>query len=156
MRATYKFLAYAVAALVVLQAAMIAFALFGLGKWVEDGNSLTPAVLEADEPPDFLGAIGFMIHGMNGMMLIPLVALLLLIVSFFTKIPGAAKWAGFVLLTVVVQVSLGMFGHGMPALGILHGANAFLLLWLAWHSARLPDLAQSAEVSSFEAASASR
>ncbi len=34
-----------------------------------------------------------MLHGMIGMMLIPLLALVLLIISFFAKIPGGVKWA---------------------------------------------------------------
>ena len=89
--------AFAVAGLVALQAAFMVFAIAGLELWVDDGNSLTKATMEADEPPDFTGAIGFMLHGMNGMMLIPLVALVLLIISFFAKIPGGPKWAGMVL-----------------------------------------------------------
>ena len=48
-------------------------------------------------------------------------ALILLIVSFFAKIPGGVLWAGLVLVTVVVQVLLGMFGEGAPALGLVHG-----------------------------------
>ncbi len=72
-----------------------------------------------------------MVHGMNGTMLIPLIALVFMIVSFFAKIPGGVKWAGFVLLAVVVQVLLGMFAHEVPSLGILHGVNALVLFGLA-------------------------
>jgi hypothetical protein len=64
------------------------FAASGLGKWVEEGGVLDKAVMESDESP-FPGIVGFMIHGMRGMMII---ALLLLISSCFAKIPGAVKW----------------------------------------------------------------
>jgi hypothetical protein len=37
-----------------------------------------------------------MVHGMNGMMIVPLLALTFLVVSFFTKLPGASKRAGAV------------------------------------------------------------
>ena len=68
---------------------------------------------------------------MNGMMLIPLIALIFFIVSFFAKVPGGVKWAGFVLIAVIVQVTLGLFGHEAASLGILHGLNALLLFSLA-------------------------
>ncbi len=136
MRATYKYLAFAVAGLVALQAAFMVFAIAGLEKWVSDGHSLTEATMEAEKPPEFLGSIGFMLHGMNGMMLIPLIALALLIVSFFAKIPGGSKWAGFVLLAVVVQVALGLFGHEFPLIGFLHGINALILFSVATMAGR--------------------
>ena len=58
-----------------------------------------------------------MLHGMVGMMLIPLLALVLLIISFFAKIPGGVKWAAIVLGLVVLQVALGIFGHETPYVG---------------------------------------
>lgn len=130
MQSVYRVLAYVIAGLVVLQAGMIAFALAGLGIWVDkDGGVLDKAAMESDL--EFTGVLGFAVHGMNGMMLIPLVALVLLIVSFFAKVPGGAKWAGFILLTVVVQVTLGLFGHENAIFGMLHGFNALLLFSLA-------------------------
>jgi hypothetical protein len=68
---------------------------------------------------------------MNGMMVIPALALLLLIVSFFAKVPGGVTWAGLVLLTVVAQVFLGIFGHEVAVSGLLHGVNAMVLFALA-------------------------
>ena len=65
------------------------------------------------------------------MMIIPVLALLLLIVSFFAKVPGGVMWAGLILLDVVVQVMLGLFGHEVPAIGALHGINALILFGLA-------------------------
>ena len=130
MKTTYKVFAYIVAAEVAIQASMIAFAVAGLGIWVDkEGGVLDKATLESE--PDFTGAIGFMVHGMNGMMLIPLIALIFLIISFFAKVPGGRKWAGFVLLAVIVQVVLGLFGHESAYLGLLHGLNALLIFALA-------------------------
>ena len=120
MKSVYRALAYLVALEVVIQAAAIAFALVGLGKWISEGGVLDAAAMES-ESTEFTGVVGFMIHGINGQMIVPLIALLLLISSFFAKIPGGVLWAGLVLLTVVVQVLLGMFGHGVPVLG--HGAR---------------------------------
>jgi hypothetical protein len=124
MRSAYRVLAILLAALVVVQAAAIAFAVAGLEHWVDEGNTLDKA---SAEDADFQGVVGFMIHGMNGMMLIPLVALLLLIVSFFAKIPGGVQRAAIVLVLVIVQVTLGLFGHDIPVLGGLHGLNALLV-----------------------------
>lgn len=130
MKTTYKVLAYVIAAEVAIQASMIAFAIAGLGIWVDkDGGVLDKATFESE--PDFLGAVGFAIHGMNGMMLIPLIALIFLIISFFAKVPGGSKWAGFVLLAVVVQVTLGLFGHESAYFGLLHGLNALVVFSLA-------------------------
>ena len=114
---------------------IIVVALAGLGKWISEGGVLDAAAMES-ESTDFTGVVGFMIHGINGQMIVPLIALLLLISSFFAKIPGGVLWAGLVLLTVVVQVLLGIFGHGAPVLGMVHGAVAFVLFVFAVIAAR--------------------
>ena len=59
MRSVYRVLAFVVAAEVVIQAAAIAFAVFGLGKWVEDGGTLNKATMESDDG-SVGGAVGFM------------------------------------------------------------------------------------------------
>lgn len=138
MRAAYKVLAYLIALEVMIQAAAIAYAMFGVGKWVEEGGVLDKAAMESDST-DFDGIVGFMVHGMNGMMLIPLIALLLLIVSFFAKVPGGVKMAAGIVVLVVVQVMLGMFAHEMPGLGALHGINALLLLGAAAAAGKRAD-----------------
>ncbi len=136
MRSAYKYIAFAIAGLVALQAAFMVLAVAGLEAWVADGNSFTKATIEADNPPEFTGSIGFMLHGMNGMMLIPLVALVLLIISFFAKIPGGSKWAGMTLGFVVLQVTFGIFGHEVPYIGFLHGLNALILFSVATQAGR--------------------
>jgi hypothetical protein len=130
MRGAYRFLAGLVAALVVVQAFAIAYAVAGLGHWVDEGGTLDKAAFE-DENLSFDGVVGFMIHGINGMMLIPLVSLILLIVSFFAKVPKGVMWAGLLLLFVVIQVALGLAGHSVPIAGGIHGLNALIVFGLA-------------------------
>jgi hypothetical protein len=131
MRSVYRVFAYLIAVEVAVQASMMAFAVAGLGIWVDkEGGVLDKATFESE--PDFTGAIGFFVHAINGMMVIPLLALIFLIVSFFAKVPGGAKWAALVLLAVVVQVALGLFGHENAVFGMLHGLNALILFSLAF------------------------
>ena len=137
MRTAYRVLAYLIAAEVVIQAAAIAYAVFGLGAWIEGGGVMDKAAMESDSA-DFAGVGGFALHGINGEMVVPLLALILLVVSFFTGMRGAAKWAGIVVGLVALQILLGVFGDGLPLLGILHGANALVLLVVAVVAARLP------------------
>ena len=134
MKGVYRGLALAVAALVMLQAAFIAYAVFGLSKWVrEDGGTLDASVFAEGATVEVGGEIGFMLHGISGTLLIPLVALILVIVSFFAKVPGGTKWALIVFGVVVVQYALAFLGRmaSLPALGALHGLNALILFGVA-------------------------
>ena len=131
MKTVYRVFAWLIAAEVVVQAAAMVYAIAGLGIWVDrDGGVLDKAAFESEESL-FPEMIGFLVHGMNGMMVIPLLALLFLIVSFFAKVPGGVKWAALVFLAVIVQVTLGLFGHEAAIFGLLHGMNALLLFSLA-------------------------
>jgi hypothetical protein len=130
MKTVYRVLAFLIAALVFVQAAAVAYGFFGLGKWVEGGGVVDKAAMES-ETTTFPGLNGLIIHGMFGTMVIPIVALLFLISSFFAKIPGGITWALIIVGTVAVQVFLGLFAHEVPALGILHGMVALALLGLA-------------------------
>jgi hypothetical protein len=135
MRAVYRVLAYIIAAEVVIQAMAAVYAIAGLGKWIDDGGVFDKAVMESDESP-FPEVVGFMVHGINGMMVIPLLALVLLVVSFFAKVPGGVKWAGIVVLLVALQITFGLVGHSVPAVGALHGLNALLLFGAAIYTAQ--------------------
>jgi len=135
MRKTYRVLAWIVAAEVVVQAVAIAWFVFGLGHWVTGGGVLDSASMESDEIP-FTELYGLIVHGINGGIVVPVVALALLIVSFFAKIPGGIKWAAAVLVLTVVQGQLGYLGHDVPAAGAAHGLNAIALLAVAVIAAR--------------------
>jgi hypothetical protein len=131
VRTAYRWLAWLIGIEVVVQAAFMVYAIAGLGIYVDqDGGVLDKAAFESEETL-FPEMVGFFVHGTNGMMIIPALALILLIVSFFAKVPGGVMWAGLVLLAVVVQVTLGLFGHEVAILGMLHGINALILFSLA-------------------------
>jgi hypothetical protein len=131
MKSVYRVLAILIAVEVAIQSAAVALGVFGMLKWVDGGGTVNQALLESEDAPPFDEGIGFLIHALNGMYLIPLLALALLIVSFFAKIPGGAKWAGIVFVVTLVQVFLGLFAHPLPWIGALHGLNALLLFGFA-------------------------
>lgn len=130
MKPAYRALAYLVLVLVIVQAADLAFGFFGVGAWVENGHDLTKSALE-DNASGITGEAGLALHSIIGQFLIPLVALLLLAISFFARIDGGRKWAALILGDVVVQVVLAFVSFGVPVVGVLHGLNAFLLAWFA-------------------------
>jgi hypothetical protein len=136
MRNAYRVLAYLLAVEVVVQAMAIAYAIAGLGKWVEDdGGVLNKQVLDSDSP-DFPGVGGFATHGINGTMIIPLVVLLLLVVSFFAKVPQGTRRAAVLLGLVVLQVFLGIFSHSIPFVIVFHVLNAFAIFVGAFMTGR--------------------
>jgi heme A synthase len=128
MRATYRVLSGLIALAVVFQAAAVAFGTFGVINEVEGG-----AVVTSDSD---LPNAGPMLHGIGGMMVIPLLVLVLLVVSFFARVRGGVKWAALLLLAVALQIALGFAAFEAPAVGLLHGANAFVILALAVVAAR--------------------
>ncbi|MDN5766709.1 MAG: hypothetical protein L0H96_08830 [Humibacillus sp.] len=135
MKSTYRVLAYLVLLLVMVQAADLAFGFFGMGTWVESGHSLTKSTLE-DNRSGVPGEAGLALHSIIGQFLIPLTSLALVVVSVFAHIEGGGRWAALILCDVVVQVLLAFVSFGVPVIGVLHGLNAFLLLWLAMTAAR--------------------
>ena len=135
MRKTYRFLAFGIAALVVVQAGAIAWAYFGLSNWIEEGGVINKAYLEKESGGDFTAEWGFAIHMFfNGLLLIPLTSLVLLIVSFFAKVPGGVKLAASIFALVLLQVIvLPMLSREVGSgFGALHGINALVLLAVAF------------------------
>jgi hypothetical protein len=135
MRSVYKVLAYVVAAEVVVQAMLMVWAIAGLAKWIDNGGIFDKAVME-DRQSVFPEVIGIPLHGVNGGIIIPAIALVLFICSFFAKVSGGVKWAAIVLVLAIVQGQLGYLGHDFPAAGALHGLNALALFLAALHTAR--------------------
>lgn len=133
MRIVYRVLAIVIFCLVAVQAAFVVWADAGLLAWIGRGGVADSAMLQAEGTP-FPEIAGFMLHGMNGMMVIPVIALALLVVSFFTKVPGAVRWAVVVVVLVALQITLGLLGHSMSALGFLHGLNALALAAAAFYA----------------------
>src|SRR4249919_2911691 len=151
MRTAYKVLAYLVAAEVAVQAMLIVWGIAGLGKWVDGGGVFDKSVMESEGAPPFPEVLGILVHGINGFFVIPALALLLLIVSFFTKVRGAIKWAAIVLVLVAVQVLLGTFGHHFTLSSALHGLNALALFAAALYAGRRLRAATAAAVEQSEA-----
>jgi hypothetical protein len=120
----YRVLAYLVAAGVAFQSATIAYAFFALGSWVEQGNALDKAT------DSFPGEGGLSAHGTGGIA-VAVLALALLVASFFAHVPGGVKWAGITFGLVVLQFLLGLVSHDVPALGVLHGVNALAVFAVA-------------------------
>lgn len=131
MKQTYRVLAGLIALGVVVQAAAIALAWFGVIADIEDGGTFTS---------DSDGNVGHALHGIVGMMVIPLLALVLFVISFFAKVRSGTKYAGLLLLAVVVQVVLAFVAFGVPAVGALHGINALVIFGLALATARQAGL----------------
>ena len=135
MRSTYRVLAMLIAIGVVVQAAFIAWGVFDIAHNTDDGQVF-------DKNTDNAGLLA---HGVVGDTLIPLLALVLLILSFFARIPGGVKWAAITFGVVVLQVLLAFVGHGVPLLGMLHGINAFALAAVASIAMRKARVAGAAE-----------
>ena len=126
MRATYRVLALLIAVGVVVQAMFIAIALFQIMHDTDNGG-----VYDKNAENWAQGA-----HMLFGYIIIPLIALVLLVLSFFARIPGGVKWAAIVFGLVVLQVLLAGLGFAAPVLGALHGINAFALAGVASVAAR--------------------
>jgi hypothetical protein len=114
MKSTYRVLALLIALGVAVQAMSIA-----LGFFIVLNDKTTAE------------NIGTELHGVVGTMVIPLIALVLLIVSFFAGVAGGVKWAAIVFGLVVLQVLLAFVGAAAPAVGALHGLNALALIAVA-------------------------
>lgn len=121
MRATYVWLSRLIAIGVVLQAMFIAFGMFDIIKAVDDGKAYTSDAYNA----------GQSLHSIFGSIIIPLLALILLIISFFAGIPGGTKWAAITFGLVALQFALAAVSFGVPFIGLLHGLNAFALAAVA-------------------------
>jgi hypothetical protein len=122
MRTTYRVLATLIALGVVVQAALIAVGWFDVLHSLDDGSVF-------DKNSDRNWAQEW--HGLFGMMVIPIIAILLLIVSFLAHIPGGVKWAAITLGLTLLQIVLAFLGFAAPVVGALHGINAFALAGVA-------------------------
>ena len=139
MRSAYKILGHTIAGFVAIQAAAIALWVFGMLHWVDaDENSLTPQVSE-DRLEGVTGSLGITIHSF-GAIIVALLAIILLIISFFAKVEGGVKWASFVFLAVLFQWVIAIVSFETPGLGFLHGLNALVIAWLGWRVAKQADV----------------
>ena len=140
MRSTYRVLAGLIAILVVVQAMLMVWSLAGLFSWIDGGGTIDKSVIESweEEPPDHAGAIGFPLHAfIIGPMVIPALGILLLISSFFAKVPRGVVLAAAIVVSIALQYFAGVLAEpDFPWLGLVHGLNAFILFGLAVFAAR--------------------
>jgi hypothetical protein len=141
MRAVYRVLAFVVAAEVAIQAALAVWGVAGLGRYVDQVGVLENSAFETafeGGPMPFPEFVGLLLHGLNGVIVIPSLALLLLLSSFFAKLPRGVVFALAVLGLIAVQATLGIGGHASLLLGALHGINALVLFSTAmWAGLRV-------------------
>ena len=141
MKNAYRVLAGLISLGVLVQAMTIALGWFTALKDMEDG-------LVIDKNTDF--NTGQIMHSIVGLMVIPLLAIALLIVSFFGGVAGGVKWAAIVFGLVVLQVALAFAGWALPAIGALPGPTGGALLGGAGRAAR-PAAARPAPAPATEA-----
>lgn len=150
VRSAYQKLCFTIAALVVLQAGFIAWGFFGANDWItNEGGVVNKEYFESqgEGEMNFVAEWGFALHMFFvGTLLIPLVTIITLIVSFFSKVPGAPRWAGALFVLVALQMLvLPMLSHEVnPIFGALHGINAMVLLGTAVMAGRRAGLHQPA------------
>ena len=123
MKVAYQWLARLIALGVLLQVAFITFGTFDTINTARDGRAFT------GERDDY--NTGQMLHALFGETVIPLLALLLLIVSFFAKVPRGVPLALGVFGLVVLQFLLALVSFEAPVVGLLHGINAFAIAGVA-------------------------
>jgi len=137
MRGAYRAFAGLIALGVLVQAAAVAGGWFGTINEIDGGATINE---------DYEGNLGHTIHGMNGMMIMPLLGLFLFVLSFFAKsIPNAVKFAGLTFLAIIVQIVLAFIAFGVPVVGVLHGVNAFVIFGLALMCVRRATMATAAD-----------
>jgi hypothetical protein len=150
MRTVYRVLAFIVAAEVAIQAALAVWGVAGLGRYVDEVGVLEKSTFDVafeGGPTPFPEFVGLMLHGLNGVIVIPALALLLLLSSLFAKVPRGVVFALAVLGLVVVQATLGFGGHAISSLGALHGINALALFSIAmWAGLRVSRASRTAQL----------
>ena len=136
MRKVFSGIAWLIAGLVVVQAAAIALGFGGMMHFVDGGGVVDKGLTESRTLGNFAGEIGFPIHGIVGGVLIPVAAIALLVVSWFTKLRGASWWAAGLFVLILLQGMVGYSIKDLPYLGVLHGGNALAVFVVAVVCAR--------------------
>ncbi|GIF76342.1 hypothetical protein [Asanoa siamensis] len=122
MRSLYVWLSRLIALGVVVQVLVIAWSAFDIINKAGDGVPFTE---------DSEANAGAVVHSAVGMMVIPVLALLFGIVSFFARVRGGVALAWAVVGLVVLQIALAFASFGAPVVGMLHALNAFAIAGVA-------------------------
>ena len=108
-----------IALMVMLQAAFIALGTFTILNDADDGKRIDPDDYNAGQALHSIGA-----------MVLSLLVIIALIVAL-TKYKAARKHAGLLFLVVLLQWVFAMIAFEAPIAGLLHGANAIVILAVA-------------------------
>ncbi|MEV4620367.1 hypothetical protein AB0J74_16890 [Asanoa sp. NPDC049573] len=122
MRSLYLWLSRLIALGVVVQVLVIAWSAFDIFNKANDGVPFTE---------DTDANAGQLVHSAVGMMVIPALALIFGIVSFFAKVPGGIGRAWITVGLVVLQIVLAFVSFDAPVVGMLHALNAFAIAGVA-------------------------
>jgi hypothetical protein len=122
MRSLYVWLSRLIALGVVVQVLVIAWSAFDIINKAGDGVPFTE---------DTEANAGAAVHSVVGMMIIPVLALLFGIISFFAKVRGGVALAWAVVGLVVLQIALAFASFSAPVVGMLHALNAFAIAGVA-------------------------
>jgi hypothetical protein len=122
MTSAYRALAHTIGGFVMLQAAFIAYAMFGLRHDVNDGATVTKS---------YDGNVGWKLHEIFGTAVIPLLAVALLVVAVLIKRSDAIRLAAAIAGMVILQVIFGMVGDKSPLIGAVHGLLALAIMGAA-------------------------
>lgn len=122
MTSAYRGIAHLIAGCIMLQAAFIAFGMFGLRRFLDKGGTATE---------DYDGNAGWMLHGVFGTIVIPLLAVALLVVAVLAKHQDGIERAVVIAGLVILQVAFGVLGAKSPWVGALHGLVALVILGIA-------------------------
>lgn len=127
MRTAFRVVAWVIAGAVMVQAAVMVFAIAGLFHYVSAGG-----VVSAESEPDaFPEGVGVAIHIMLANYLFPLLGLAIVAAAAFTK-RTKAIWTGVILLVLILlEWYLGVAGYSAPFAGALHGINGLVIFGLA-------------------------
>ncbi|BCJ41856.1 hypothetical protein GCM10010168_75440 [Actinoplanes ianthinogenes] len=126
MRSAYRAISGLILAGVVIQLVAVAAAWFQVLSDVDDGGVFDNNTQNW----------GHVLHSVVGGMVIPLLAVALLVISFFAGVPNGVRYALFVFGAVVLQVVLAFASYNVPLLGALHGLNALAVAGLAENAMR--------------------
>lgn len=115
----YLILTRLIALAVLVQAAFIALGTFTILNDADDGKRIDPDDYNAGQALHSVGA-----------MVLSLLVIIALIVAL-TKVKAARKHAGLLFGVVLLQWVFAMISFEAPVAGLLHGANAIVILMVA-------------------------
>ena len=124
MNAAFRIWASLVSLAVIVQVGLAAYGGFHAVDVSDDKGAITKHGVED----------GFNAHAALGYVILLAVLVLMLLAYFARSGPGGGarpKWAGILLVLLIVQVLLAWLGGAVAGLGVLHGMNALAVAGVA-------------------------